>query len=640
MKALQGKKWLLIVLVILGLSIIFTTFIQIQKQTKLVLLKSQTELSKQNIIKSRKEFCSPLSQHISLLGNTQQVSAIAFYQGNYFVATSGGLIKYSPSGQKLEQYNNLNGLGENDLTSLATWADKLYIGTRSKGLLVFDGHEFQKYWWPELQTEAISALLNDNSRLLIGTFSGGLLEFDGNKFTEIKIDSQKIKAITWLSKEQNQIYIGTFDNGLWVIEPTKWQHFTTAQGLLSNRVIGVTEIDKNLVIATDFGLSIAPLTQAKSIFQTALILPTLSSITKTQNHLILLQDNGQVSQIALNKGLNNKYLKPLTNIPTNNAHIIELHDQIWLASSNGLWRLNQNNLVAFGQNNPDSLSGNLVSALAIDNSGRLWVGYFRNGIDIFSLKGHKITHLENNYLREVNHISIDQGTVLVATSQGLVSFDSKLNSQRLSKSNGLLNHNISSSYKFPNSNNLLLATAKGLAIGKDNKFSLLTKVQGLPSNNTYSILAANNSIYVATLTGLAQVTNEKVVRTYKDANSNLNTNWITALQLVNNQLFIGTYGGGVYQLMPSGQLHSFVGEVGRLVVNLNAMFSDNERLYIGTLKGLWVYQLDNQRWYQVNLELPSSNVLSITGNNHDIYVGTTNGIAKVDKAFFKELYKE
>ena len=65
------------------------------------------------------------------------------------------------------------------------------------------------------------------------------------------------------------------------------------------------------------------------------------------------------------------------------------------------------------------------------------------------------------------------------------------------------------------------------------------------------------------------------------------------------------------------------------------MFSDNERLYVGTLNGLWVYQLNNQRWHQVKIHL--DNVLSITGSNDNIYVGTTNGIAKITKNFFQKM---
>lgn len=646
MKAWKNKK-AFILLTLIGLLLTLTTtlifrIIYIKKQTQSALANAQKELTKQNIVKHKKEAISPLDKTIDFLGNNRQVKGLALYQDNYFVATSSGLIKYSTKGEKLASYNYLTGLAENDLVSLTTWKDKLYIGTRSKGLLEFNGKDFLRYWWPELKAEAISALLSDENRLLIGTFEGGLLEFDGNKFTEIKLDRKKIKAITWMEKRQQQIFLGTFDNGLWIIEPTKHQHFTTSQGLTSNRIIGITELNNDFFIATDFGLSLTNLENLNSQtkFQTALILPTLSSIVKTKNSLLLAEQTGKIWQLSLSKPVNHKYLELLADIPTNNAYLTLLENQVWLASNDGLWKLNENKIANFLPYNPNELSNNLVSSLAIDSLGQIWVGYFRNGIDVLSPKGQKLIHLENEYLHEINNLYVDQNNVLVATSQGLITFDNKFNAKRLSKSDGLLNQNISSCYKFPGSENLLLATAKGVAIGTKNKFSLLTKIQGLPSNNTYSLCVSDSSIYVATLTGLAKINNGKVTRTYKDANSNLKANWITALELVDKKLFVGTYGGGVYELTSTGELNSFTSELGKLVVNLNAMFSDNQRLYVGTLSGLWVYQLNNQRWYQVKAELPSSNVLSITGTENNIFVGTTNGIAKIEKTFFREIEKQ
>lgn len=631
-----NKKILILSVLFLVLAIaLIAEFFQIKKQTQQALAKAKNSLFEQNIVKYRQEFCKPISQNISLLQNTNKTHTIAYYRDNYFVATSAGLIKYSANGQKLASYNNLTELSEG--VSLATWADKLFIGTRSQGLLAFDGQEFKKYSWPELKTGAISALLNDNGRLLIGTFNAGLLEFDGNKFSTVKIGKQTVKSITSLIKNQQQLYIGTFDNGLWIENATKSQHFTIAEGLASNRVVGIVQVDDKLIVATDFGLSIANLADLSKdgqVFQTAITLPTLSGIASNDQQLTLVQDNGQLWQVSI-ENLVTKNLKPVNKIDTANAHIVKLGEQTWLASDNGLWQLNKNKLIAFGQVNINSVASNLVSALAVDHLGRLWIGYFRNGIDVFSPSGNKITHLENENLREINHISLREKKVVVATSQGLFSFDQNFRSSRLSKQNGLVNHNVTCSYQASDSENLLLATAKGLAIGKSDKFSLLTTVQGLPSNSTYSISSLDKNIYVATLTGLAKISNDKVIRTYKDANSNLKSNWITSLQIADKQLFIGTYGGGVYQLMPNGELRSFVPEIGRLAVNLNAMFSDNERLYVGTLNGLWVYQLNNQRWQQVKIHL--DNVLSITGSNDNIYVGTTNGIAKITKNFFQQM---
>jgi hypothetical protein len=52
------------------------------------------------------------------------------------------------------------------------------------------------------------------------------------------------------------LFVGTFADGLWIEEAGRWSHFTTVDGLLSNRIVGVAVADKNLFVATDFGLSV------------------------------------------------------------------------------------------------------------------------------------------------------------------------------------------------------------------------------------------------------------------------------------------------------------------------------------------------------------------------------------------------
>ncbi|HEY0658661.1 MAG TPA: hypothetical protein VGD05_09315, partial [Pyrinomonadaceae bacterium] len=175
---------------------------------------------------------------------------------------------------------------------------------------------------------------------------------------------------------------------------------------------------------------------------------------------------------------------------------------------------------------------------------------------------------------------------------------------------------------------------KGLAFRENGKIRVLSTVQNLPNNSVYTTAQIGGKLYAGTLGGLAEIENGRVARTYRDSNSNLKTNWVTALIYADERLFIGTYGGGIFELMPSGEIHSFEGETGKFVVNPNAMFSDGNRLYAGTLAGVKVLDLRTQSWQSVKHILPAETVLSITGDNENIYFGTTNGIAEVKKDYF------
>src|ERR1041384_7632509 len=137
-------------------------------------------------------------------------------------------------------------------------------------------------------------------------------------------------------------------------------------------------------------------------------------------------------------------------------------------------------------------------------------------------------------------------------------------------------------------NTLALATSKGLSLGARGKLHGLTTVQGLPSNSLYTVLVQGRKTYAGTLGGLAVIEDGRVSRVFKDTNSKLTANWITALSAVGSRIFVGTYGGGLFELEGSGEVRRFATEIGRLVVNPNAMWSDGSRLFVGTLAGALV----------------------------------------------------
>ena len=66
-----------------------------------------------------------------------------------------------------------------------------------------------------------------------------------------------------------------------------------------------------------------------------------------------------------------------------------------------------------------------ISALNVDASGRLWVGYFDRGLDIVEPSLDRARHIEDEHVFCVNRIveAKDKGLTAVATANGLVMFD-------------------------------------------------------------------------------------------------------------------------------------------------------------------------------------------------------------------------
>ncbi len=337
------------------------------------------------------------------------------------------------------------------------------------------------------------------------------------------------------------------------------------------------------------------------------------------------------------------------------ASLSVLGREVWLLSSAGIQRAPIDDLEAsnksgslpfslFGKNNGDELlTTNVISALTLDTLGRLWAGSFRNGIDVFNSSGKKFAHLESDDLREVNFLTKDRDskTMLAATSQGLLRFNSELRAiERWSTADGLLSNSVLQ-VGMPAANaaedktatqkpTIACATSKGLSLGVPGKLRGLTTVQGLPSNSLYTLLVQGRSIYAGTLSGLALIEEGRVIRVFKDSNSNLTTNWVTALCMAGSRLFVGTYGGGIFELTPAGELHSFASEADRSVINPNAMWTDGARLYAGTLNGVLILDLHSQNWTRVTEELPSRTVLSVTGDENYVYFG----IARIARGYW------
>src|SRR5262249_32292287 len=155
----------------------------------------------------------------------------------------------------------------------------------------------------------------------------------------------------------------------------------------------------------------------------------------------------------------------------------------------------------------------------------------------------RLTHLETESLREINSLTWDESSkqMIAATSQGLTRFNSSMQPQTLSAADGLISNSIlhaapvqrPSSASSASRADVVVATSRGLAFGQlggePKEWRALTTVQGLPSNSVYTVLPHREFIYAGTLNGLAQINAGRVVRVFKDSNSKLTHNWVTAL---------------------------------------------------------------------------------------------------------------
>lgn len=592
----------------------------IKKSAGDTLAETRARLLTRNLIPSeQKNLTSHFSDKIRIMQNTNETRDLVRFHDSFFAATGGGLTQYSDDGKLLEHFTVLDGLPESDLTCLIVWRERLYIGTRTKHLLVFDGEKFTQINWTDRETQAITAFAINDGKLLIGTFKGGLREYDGANFTEIKADNQRISAINCLFERGAKLFVGTFDNGFWIYENDVWTNLTTAENLPSNRVVGIASRGEEIYIATDFGLAVW---ENKNL-RTLAVLPSLSGLAIYKNRIFVTKDDGEIFTF-------DAAIKEF-HAPQNqrNSRFVIIDDALWNLSDQGIAQITNGKVKPFTQPETNAPTDNFVSALAFDKNANLWIGTFRRGIDIYNTDGKKLKHLESENIREINYLQLKDETICAATTSGLQIFKKVFSAENQTKKDGLPSNSVT------HFSGDWTATTKGLAFTENGKIRVFSTVQGLPNNAVYATLLTNGKLYAGTLGGLAEIENNRVTRIFKDSNSNLQTNWVTALTESNGRIFIGTYGGGIFELLPSGDIRAFADEIGKFVVNPNAMFSDEARLYCGTLEGVKILDLTTQKWTTIKQILPSETVMSIAGDAENIYFGTTGGITRIEKNYFE-----
>jgi ligand-binding sensor domain-containing protein len=589
---------------------------------------------------------APATDGLTAYLNSSEVRATAVLQNTRYFATSGGLLAVDESGNLKRRYTTMDGLTDNDLTALAIFQHRLFSGTGANGLLAFDGNTFTGYRFTKPKATRVSVLLTTDTELLIGTLDGGLFEYDGEKFTRRlnAATGADFEKVTALLANNSRIYVGTQDKGLYLWREAQVQHFTTQEGLPSPRVTALAVMPSSdaIAVATDFGaVTLNETNEVKALSKQ----PNITSLAVNQGRLYAGLFTGGMVQISETTVKDGVIAGADPRPQTQDSRLFSDEGKLWMLTQSGAFvREEQSSSPAFEPIASTVAKEVIISAahimsLAIDRQGRLWVGYFDRGVDIISPEtNERVAHLEDDRVREVNFIAFDKTTdrALIATSRGLVAIDGKSKQTVLTKEQGLIDNAVAHISLVEDNltargNRVMLATAGGLTELSQGRARSLTAFHGLSSNHLYTSASVGSRFFVGSLGGLVELESLRVVRVYKKSNSKLSEDWVTALAEADGVLYVGTI-GGIDALLPTGEWVNFADELGKIEVNQNAMHFDGERLYVGTSdRGLLVYNVRERRWSRISAGLSSQNVTSITGTERFIYIGTLNGLMRIEK---------
>jgi ligand-binding sensor domain-containing protein len=558
------------------------------------------------------------------------------YRGRLYLCGPAGLFEYDSHGAPLARFRPGLELPPAPLTGLASGvaADagepELFIATAGEGLLAFDGRSFRQIVADETPYRTLTSVLPvGNGRLLLGTPKKGLLVYDGERIAPFHRTLSDLN-VTALAGDEASLWVGTLDQGVLHWHSGQVDRFGEAEGLPDPQVLSMALAGEAAYVGTPLGVAefrsgrfaraLAP-----GFFARALLVHGDSLAIGTL-------DEGIV-EVPLHAGPV-RGVRPRGRVgPHGIERLVELDGAIYAVAEDGLYAAEPGNADGLPRREGAVLASRNISALALDRSGRLWVGYFDRGLDIVDPGGESATHVEDEHVFCVNRIVFDAHPTsfeaAVATANGLVLFDSSgRQRQVLTRAGGLIADHATD--VLLDRGRMTVATPAGLTFLDESGARSLYAFHGLVNNHVYALARSGTRVMVGTLGGMSVLDGGAVEASYTTANSGLRHNWITAIVPAGNEWFAGTYGAGVLKLDAAGNWQALGGATGLFEVNPGAMLVTDHHIYAGTLtRGLYVCERAGGRWRGVTTGLPSTNVTALAVQNGVIYIGTDNGLVRV-----------
>ena len=559
--------------------------------------------------------------------------------GHLFVAGPQGIVEHDSDGTVLRRFRTglelppaaIVSLGAGTLAAHAR--PELVIATDGEGLLTFDGRRFE-HVLPEAAEyrRLTSVLVLSSGRVLVGTQKSGVLAYDGRELTRAHPELAGA-AVTALAGSDGDVWIGTVDRGVWHWHAGGIDRFDSSRGLPDPRVLSIAVGGSRAFAGTAVGIAEFERGQYVRTIGDGLF---ASALAVRHRALVVGTLDDGIAEFDLTSRLPRGARPIIAEGPAAIERFIEADGALYGVARDGVHAVDGRparfRRVA-GDESGRLTDGN-VSALAVDGRGRLWVGYFDRGLDLVAERA--VTHVEDDRIFCVNRIVHDaaSGITAVATANGLALFDAAGTiKEMLGRAEGLIADHVTD--VILNAGRMAVATPAGLTFVESGGSRSLYAFHGLVNNHVYSLASAGREVLAGTLGGLSVVEDGVVHASYTSANSPLTHNWITALARVDEEWFVGTYGGGLFRLDERGSWHRFPDLAGAIEVNANAMAVTDTHVFAGTLsRGLLVYDRRSGRWNAFDEGLPSRNVTALASDRTHVYVGTDNGVVRISAHHF------
>ncbi|WP_299059145.1 hybrid sensor histidine kinase/response regulator transcription factor [uncultured Polaribacter sp.] len=299
----------------------------------------------------------------------------------------------------------------------------IWMGTNGAGLQKYNSFEYTSYLQQKNNPNSLSSsivnctYIDQSKRLWIGTESGlNLYNRKLDIFQQIalqKKSNQSIHVYAILETKNGDLLVGTHENGVFLINKTTFEskqvifgNRTTFPDLLINQI--VKDNNGKIYIASNLGLfyyNDAEMSMTLAAFDTK------NGIDHVKNAIesLVIDKDGAIwigtlasGLIKVSMGTNYYYNIEVFNITSKRilALLINDNQSIFCGTENdGLFHVNSNGKILknykYNKFDKNSIKSNSIWSLYKDSAGRIWVGFYNNGVEVYDQYYDKFNDIES-----------------------------------------------------------------------------------------------------------------------------------------------------------------------------------------------------------------------------------------------------
>ena len=540
-------------------------------------------------------------------------------KGNLWIGGYSGLSKYN--GKTFANYFPKNGLADYGITSIVEDNDgNIWAGTIN-GLNKFDGRKFSTFTKKDgLAGNNITSITKDKyGRFWIGT-TNGITFYNGKSFesltTKNGLSSNNVTKV--YAGKSGYIWIIT-DKGLSKIifenkapQDKSFDNYRFVNCPFTEKGEKITSITEDDNGNTWFGTSNGVVRYDGVKFITYTTKDGLSDndiqaiakdersnhiLVGTSNGLNIIFDDGRIESFKIKGVQNGNKIRNL---------FVDTEGNTWLGTRNGLYRFHDPSFSTFSEQ--EGLSDPFITAVFRDRKKNLWVGTREGGFHLYNSQAlfRKDCNPEKSFSEKEGLIGTElysgiedkEGNIWMGTNKGISIYDGK-------------------EFKYLN--------VKRDGLKNDSVFFMMQDSKGriwLGSNNGGTIRSGNKS---STFELKSDEQHFSVWYEFEDSKGNI---------------WFGTHLGGLFRY--DGK--NYVDVSKKLNLRSKTYFSIKEDkegiLYFGSFDGVYMYDPKTEKVSLLNEKDGLSSdlvyVMSFDAGGENLYIGTNQGLNKLDMKEFKK----